>query len=83
MSGRRVETAGIEQAGEPVAFTFEGRRVEGLAGESLAAALTAAGIVDWRGTRAGERRSQFCGMGVCQECLVQVDGRPAERACLT
>ncbi|MEZ5862575.1 MAG: FAD-dependent oxidoreductase [Geminicoccaceae bacterium] len=83
MSGRRVETAGIARAGEAVAFAFEGRKTEGLVGESLAAALTAAGIVDWRGTRAGDRRSQFCGMGVCQECLVRVDGRPAERACLT
>ncbi len=83
MSGRRVETPGIARAGEPVPFTFEGRSVEGLAGESLAAALTAAGIADWRGTKAGERRSQFCGMGVCQECLVRVDGRPGKRACLT
>ncbi len=83
MSGRRVETNGIARAGESVAFAFEGRQVEGLVGESLAAALTAAGIVDWRGTKTGDRRSQFCGMGVCQECLVQVDGRPAERACLT
>ncbi len=83
MSGRRVETAGIARAGDPVAFTFEGRPVEGLRGESLAAALTAAGIVAWRGTKAGGRRGQFCGMGVCQECLVRVDGRPAERACLT
>lgn len=83
MSGRRVETTGIARAGEPVGFAFEGQPVEGLLGESLAAALTAAGVIDWRGTRTGGRRSQFCGMGVCQECLVRVDGRPAERACLT
>ena len=25
----------------------------------------------------------FCGMGVCQECLVEVDGRPNQRACMT
>lgn len=83
MSGRRVATAGIEAAGRTVGFTFEGEPVQGLLGESLAAALTASGHLAWRDTKAGGHRGMFCGMGVCQDCLVQVDGRPAERACLT
>lgn len=83
MSGRRVETAGIARSGRAVSFTFEGEPVEGIAGESLAAALTAGGHMAWRGTKAGGHRGLFCGMGVCQDCLVQVDGHPAERACLT
>ncbi|MCF8038149.1 MAG: (2Fe-2S)-binding protein, partial [Desulfohalobiaceae bacterium] len=30
-----------------------------------------------------EPRGFFCGMGVCYDCLVTVDGRPGTRACMT
>jgi NADPH-dependent 2,4-dienoyl-CoA reductase/sulfur reductase-like enzyme len=68
---------------ESVAIDFEGRRIEARAGESLAAALAAHGILALRTTRCGEARGIFCGMGVCQDCLVEVDGRRAQRACMT
>jgi D-hydroxyproline dehydrogenase subunit gamma len=71
--GRRADASG-----GPVVFDFEGRAVTAFAGESLAAALLAAGI---RGLRASPRartaRGLFCAMGVCQECVVVVDGRAA------
>jgi NADPH-dependent 2,4-dienoyl-CoA reductase/sulfur reductase-like enzyme len=61
---------------------FDGREVPARRGESIAAALTAAGIRDLRETRGGAGRGVFCGMGVCQDCVVVVDGelRPA---CMT
>lgn len=68
---------------ETVAFTFEGRALQGRHGESLAAALTAAGERILRLARDGRGRGIFCGMGVCQECLVEIDGKPANRACMT
>ena len=49
----------------------------------MAAALTAAGITALRRTRGGDPRGVFCGMGVCHECLVTVDGRSGQRACMT
>ena len=49
----------------------------------MAAALTAAGVTALRRSRGGEARGIFCGMGVCHECLVTVDGRPGQRACMT
>ncbi|WP_170984992.1 FAD-dependent oxidoreductase [Roseomonas sp. AR75] len=55
-------------------------------GQSVAAALTAAGVRDLRATRRGldgEGRGLHCGMGVCQDCLVEVDGTPNLRACVT
>lgn len=52
-------------------------------GETVAAALTAAGITALRRARNGEPRGVFCGMGVCYECLVTVDGGRAQRACMT
>lgn len=66
-----------------IAFEFEGRKLQGRVGETIAAALTAAGERELRETKAGQRRGIFCGMGVCQECLVEIDGRPNQRACMT
>jgi NADPH-dependent 2,4-dienoyl-CoA reductase/sulfur reductase-like enzyme len=66
-----------------IEIEFEGRRIEARAGESLAAALAAHGILALRTTRAAAERGMFCGMGVCQDCLVEIDGRPEQRACMT
>ena len=63
-------------------FDFEGRAIPMAAGMTIAAALTAAGELALKHDRQGGRRGVFCGMGVCQECLVTVEGRPL-RACMT
>ena len=80
---RRLASPAIQPSGKPVPFTFDGRPLEGLEGETLAAALTAAGILGLRRTRDGAPRGVFCGMGICFECVVDVDGRSGQRACLT
>jgi NADPH-dependent 2,4-dienoyl-CoA reductase/sulfur reductase-like enzyme len=72
-----------ELSGVVIAIQFEGERIEARAGESLAAALVAHGVTSFRTTRLGTARGVFCGMGVCQDCLVEVDGRPNQRACMT
>lgn len=79
----RLRFASISPAGRWVNFTFEDTPVAALEGETVAAALTAAGIVDLRLTRQGRPRGIFCGMGVCFDCIVSVDGRRSQRACLT
>jgi thioredoxin reductase len=67
----------------PFSFRFEGREIAALPGHTIAAALAMAGVHELRDTpEAGSRRGIFCGMGVCQECLVTVDGTPSVRACL-
>ena len=48
----------------------------------VAAALVDAGVRICRITGSGEGRGVFCGMGVCQECVMTIDGTPA-RACMT
>ncbi|CDR08273.1 (2Fe-2S)-binding protein [Streptomyces iranensis] len=64
-------------------LTFDGRTVTARPGQSVGAALVAAGIVAWRTTRRESRpRGLFCGIGVCFDCLITVDGRPGQRACL-
>jgi predicted molibdopterin-dependent oxidoreductase YjgC len=63
-------------------FSFDGRPIEFRPGQSVGAALIAAGIRSWRTTRVGGRpRGLFCGIGICYDCLVVVDGRPNELAC--
>ena len=74
---------GALSPGAAIAIDFEGRVVQGRPGETLAAALAAAGIRDLRLTQRGEPRGIFCGMGVCQECLVEIDGQANQRACMT
>ena len=66
-----------------VTITFAGRTLQARDGQSVAAALTAAGVRSWRTTRRGARpRGLFCGIGACFDCLLTIDGRPAQRACL-
>ncbi|MEU3741334.1 (2Fe-2S)-binding protein [Streptomyces sp. NPDC032198] len=70
--------------GPPHTVTFDGREIQALPGQTVAAALWSAGITAWRTTRGdGEPRGIFCGIGVCFDCLVEVNGRPNQRACLT
>jgi hypothetical protein len=62
---------------------FDGRRVRVEPGQTVAAALWAAGVRSWRTTReTGAPRGMFCGIGVCFDCLVTVDGTANQRACL-
>jgi len=69
--------------GPAFTVTLDGREIEALPGQTVAAALWTAGITSWRTTRgAGRPRGVFCGIGVCFDCLVTVDGRSSLRACL-
>lgn len=63
-------------------ITFEGRPLDAVPGESIAAALAASGEYGLREAGPADRRGVFCGMGVCHECLVTVDGVPGQRACM-
>ena len=52
-------------------------------GQCLGAALMNAGITSWRTTRKdGKPRGLFCGIGVCYDCLLTVDGQVNQRACV-
>jgi predicted molibdopterin-dependent oxidoreductase YjgC len=66
-----------------VEFEFDGVEMCAVPGQTIGAALIAAGRRSWRRTRfAGEPRGIFCGIGICFDCLVTVNGRPNRRACL-
>ena len=76
------DTAQVER-GSAFTFTFEGQAISAYPGETIGAALMAAGILTFRTTRRqGRPRGLFCGIGICFDCLVVVDGVPNQQACI-
>ena len=66
-----------------IEFTFDGEKIEAITGQSVAAALLAANQRALRKTRFNNNeRGVFCGIGVCFDCLVVIDGIANQRACL-
>lgn len=78
----RLEHPSVRRNGAPIEITYDGERIPALAGETVAAALAAHGVAAYRHSRDGGRRGLYCGMGACFECLVTVDGKASQRACL-
>jgi len=78
----RLQSSRFRQHGEPLEFVMDGERCMAVAGETIAAALIASGRISFKRDKQGRPRGPLCGMGVCFECEVSVDGVPA-RACLT
>jgi sarcosine oxidase subunit alpha len=69
--------------GAEVGLLIDGKLVVAHAGDTVAAALLAAGIPHCRTTPVSEApRAPYCLMGVCFECLVTIDGVGSRQACL-
>ena len=67
----------------PVRFEFEGLEIEALEGDTVAAALLAQGMAHLRPAPvSGGNRAPYCMMGMCFECLVEIDGVAHQQACL-
>jgi sarcosine oxidase, subunit alpha len=78
-------SAGPTPASVPeITFSFEGRTITARPGQSIAAALYAAGQrIFTRSFKYHRPRGLFCASGDCPNCLMQVDGRPNVRTCVT
>lgn len=68
---------------QKVTIDFEGVKINVLAGETVAAAVLAA-ETDYTRTSAisGVHRAPYCQMGICFECLMEIDGVPNRQACM-
>jgi sarcosine oxidase subunit alpha len=76
---------GTRRRGARLTVRINGRPVTAYAGETVFAVLVAEGVRALRRSHEGApgvARGGFCGMGVCQECRVTVDGLPDQRACM-
>lgn len=76
---RSLETS----SGETVTLTLDGAPLTVPAGTTVAAALLLAGVDHTRRNAvSGDPRAPYCMMGVCFECLMEIDGQPSTQACL-
>jgi len=66
-----------------VEVILDGEPLVARRGETVAAVMAAHGVTTFRETGFDSPRGLFCGMGVCHDCLVEVDGRANQRACMT
>jgi len=65
-------------------LTIDGRKAQAFEGELVSTVLLAEGIAAFaRKAATGRLSGIYCGMGVCYECLVTIDGVPNVRACQT
>lgn len=74
----------LPEAGPPtLPLTIDGNPALARRGDSVAATLIGAGHADCRTTPvSGSARGPYCLMGVCFDCLVEIDGRPNQQGCM-
>jgi sarcosine oxidase subunit alpha len=68
---------------EPVQIRVNGKTVRVPGGIVVAAAIVLAGNTRFRRSVLGESRGPLCGMGICMECRVTINGQPHCRSCQT
>jgi predicted molibdopterin-dependent oxidoreductase YjgC len=66
---------------ETVRVTVDGRDLTVPSGITVAAAVLLTGQSKFRTSVTGQARAPLCGMGICFECRVTIDGRPGTRSC--
>ena len=80
---RGTRLKGIER-NSPVTIKVNGKPVQAFEGETLHAVLMVEGIWALKDSiKAHQPRGVLCGMGVCHECLVTINGKPGQRSCIT
>ncbi len=67
-----------------IIFSYNGKELTGFAGDTVASALIACGITTFHHSYKLHRpRGFFCAIGNCSSCLMEVDGVPNTRVCIT
>ncbi|HEU4435786.1 MAG TPA: (2Fe-2S)-binding protein [Pyrinomonadaceae bacterium] len=68
---------------ETIMLMVNGVEVTMPSGSMVSAAVMTAGITTFRRSVTGEPRGPVCGMGICFECRVTIDGEAHCRSCQT
>ena len=68
---------------ETVTLVINGVSVTMPAGSLVSAAIMKSGVHGFRRSVTGELRGPLCGMGICFECRVTIDGEAHSRSCQT
>lgn len=80
VASRRLGEVGAQAT---FTFSFEGEAIKAWPGDTVAAALMAAGHAHLRDAEDGSPRGVTCAIGSCWECRCIVDGAANTRACMT
>ena len=64
-------------------FYFENKKLEAYEGETISSALIRNGYKKFRIDKEGNDRGVYCNMGVCNECILNVNGNPSIKSCST
>ena len=73
----------INPLNKKISFTFEECEISCNDGETVASALLASGEIIFRKTtQSSSGRGPYCMMGVCFDCLIEIDGWPNRQACM-
>jgi sarcosine oxidase subunit alpha len=69
--------------GEPVKLRLNGEPIQVPSGTIVAAAIARKGLIWFRHSVTRALRGPLCGMGVCMDCRVTINGKPNCRSCQT
>ena len=66
-----------------ITIFFEGSSIQVESGQTVAAALLSKGHLRFRNSPiSGQPRAPYCMMGVCYECMLEIDGNSSQQACM-
>ncbi len=77
----RAIFAGKEGGRTLITLTINGSKISVEEGTTVAAAVICSGETAFRRSVTGEARGPLCGMGICFECRVTIDGEVLKRSC--
>ena len=78
-----IEDKNLEVNSKKIKFSYENKVYEAFDGETVASALTRNGIKDLRKDKNNNHRGIYCNMGICNECIVEINGNPSIKSCTT
>jgi D-hydroxyproline dehydrogenase subunit gamma len=71
----------MREVAASVSLTVNGEAIRVKPGVSVAAAMLAAGQTVFRTSVSDQPRGPLCGMGICMECRVTINGRAHQKSC--
>ena len=73
----------LHKNSETIKILFEGSSLDAVEGQTVAAALLSEGHLFFRNSEiSGQPRAPYCMMGVCYECMLEIDGQSNQQSCL-
>ncbi|MAC44743.1 MAG: hypothetical protein CMJ00_01045 [Pelagibacteraceae bacterium] len=76
-----IEDKNLEVNSKKIKFSFENKEYEAYSGETVASALIRNGIKNLRKDRSENYRGVYCNMGICNECIVKINGNQSIKSC--